>query len=163
MTTTHDDNATTWRDLTDQLTNDQIGHLENFEAKALAEPAEVAEGLLEWAREHAQKNLADDAQFGHLPHPAGARRADHWEDDGEGNWSRMFAGSQRFIESPCISTPVTGDRTNIGLDIEGQQHADGTVVRYVYLSGGGELTAISARQLAAALIEAADEVERLNA
>jgi hypothetical protein len=33
MTTTHDDNATTWRDLADQLTPTQIAKLEEFEQR----------------------------------------------------------------------------------------------------------------------------------
>ncbi len=33
MTTTHDDNATTWRDLADQLTPEQIAKLEESERR----------------------------------------------------------------------------------------------------------------------------------
>ena len=42
MNTTHDDDATTWRDLADQLTLDQITSLECLERDAFAPAAEVA-------------------------------------------------------------------------------------------------------------------------
>ena len=62
-----DDNTTSWHDLRDQLTTDQVAHLETFERDARGESAEVADCLLVMAREHARRNLDDAAQFGHLP------------------------------------------------------------------------------------------------
>jgi hypothetical protein len=55
MTTTHDDNATTWRDLAEQVTLDGLTWFETFEAQALADPAEVAAHLLEEARERQRR------------------------------------------------------------------------------------------------------------
>ncbi|MBV8785295.1 MAG: hypothetical protein JOZ00_01240, partial [Mycobacterium sp.] len=93
MTTT----ATTWRELQDELTFDQVGWMLNFEATALGDPAGVAEHLLEAARTHIQQNKIDDERFGHLPMPAGVEKAMHWEDDGTGHWSRQFSGTRSVI------------------------------------------------------------------
>ncbi len=72
MTITHDDNATTWRDLTDQLTAAQVEQSTTFERDALGDPTEVAEHLLDAARENARQNLNDRLMFGHLPVPPDA-------------------------------------------------------------------------------------------
>jgi hypothetical protein len=159
VTTTHDDNATTWRDLADQLTLDQLTWMELFERDALGDPGEVSAVLLDAARGHSRQNLEDDALFGHLSTPAGARKVFHWEDDGTGHWSRRFAGTERGVELPSDSR----FRNKADVDIEGVQHADGSIERAVYVNANGvELTAAAARDLAATLIAAADEADQLN-
>jgi hypothetical protein len=158
MTTTHDD-ATTWRDLTDQLTLHQITALECIERDALADPADVAAGLLDMARDHARMNLQDAAMFAHLPTPAGARKVFHWEDDGTGHWSRRFTGTERAVELPSDSR----FRNKADVDIEGVQHADGSIERAVYVNANGvELTAAAAQDLGESLIAAADELDQLS-
>jgi hypothetical protein len=99
--TTDDDNATTWRDLADQLTPEQIARFDHAEQLCmtgahLAFPqsdrsktiADMLDGVLKEARWEAQQNLTDAHTFGHVPRPAGVESADHWEDDGTGTWTR---------------------------------------------------------------------------
>jgi hypothetical protein len=158
MNTTHE-NATTWRGLADQLTLDQITWMEQFERDALGDPAEVSAVLLDAARDHARQNLEDDARFGHLSTPAGARKVYHWEDDGTGRWSRRFCGTERGVELPSDSR----FRNKADVDIEGVQHADGSIGRAVYVNANGaELTAAAARDLGESLLAAANELDQLD-
>ncbi len=160
MTTTHDDNATTWRDLADDLTFDQLGFMLNFEKVALGDPAAVAEHLLETARDHVRHNKVDAERFGHLPKPAGAEKVFHWDDDGDGNWTRQFGGTSAVIERAGSKDPHW-NRLDIG--VEGVQREDGTVERYVHLySNGTEFTSVELRALAATATRMADELDRLR-
>ena len=104
---THDDTATSWHDLTDQLTPEQVRRFEHFEAMALnakrdAAPDEhdtadeLLTGLLTEARWEAQQNLTD-AMIG-LPLPDGAENAGHWDDGGEGNWTHDLQGRARTVD-----------------------------------------------------------------
>ena len=82
--TTDDDNATTWRDLANQLTPEQIARFDHAEQLCmtgahLAFPqndrsktiADLLDGVLKEARWEAQQNLTDAHTFGHVPRPAG--------------------------------------------------------------------------------------------
>jgi hypothetical protein len=137
--TTGDDTATTWRQLAEELTPQQIDSLERFEDQL---PAEV---LLGFAREHVEERLADMA-FCDVPAPAGAEVGD-WEcntlDDGDtsSGWSRSLHWG--------AFGPV---------DVGGRQQDDGTYTRaaIVYVEAGTELDAAGARRLAAELLEAAE-------
>ena len=152
MTNRTDDTARTWRDLADQLTPAQVRTLDRIEADLLARDApadQVAATLLDHARYHAQHNLCDTTMFGHLPTPTCARFLDHFEDQGTGSFLRRFDGTVWDID-------------DIQVEVIGIQHDDGTVERAVYVNGE-ELTAGQARELATALIAAADEAERLAA
>jgi hypothetical protein len=85
-----------------------------------------------------------------LHQPAGAQFVDHFQDDGAGHFSRRFDGTTRAV----------GD---IRVDLVGVQHSDGSIVRAVYVNANGvELASTQARELAAALTNAADELERLG-
>lgn len=152
MTTT-DNTATTWRDLTDQLTAEQIAGCEQFERDALGDPARVAEGLLDIAREHAQNNLRDGIEFGHLPTPAGAVKLWHWEQDDAGHWSRTVDGTCR-------------QAAGLDVSITGTQHPDGIVTRYasLYLDerSANQLDAGQLRAAAAVLTAAAKELDALT-
>lgn len=153
MNTTHDDNATTWRDLADQLTDKQIARLTSMESRAPAGWAagEAADALLNGAREYAEQNLMGTVVFGHIATPAAAREVFPWEDDGHGEWSRFFYGT-RYT--------TAGQRYDV--ETTGVQRADGSVKRAVYINApGDELTAKQAREAAALLIQAADELDRL--
>jgi hypothetical protein len=102
--------ATTWRDLADQLTPEQIRRFDHQEAMAMRslerKPAprgwvpqsaeEIAHGFLSEARWEAQQNLSD-AMIG-IPAPAGAEEVVHWEDDGDGNWTRDVHGQCRNVK-----------------------------------------------------------------
>ena len=77
--------------------------------------------------------------------------ADH---DGNGNWFRTFDGTAHQIGG-------------VRVDIEGTQYPDGRIERRIEVTSadlpdGPVVTADQARQLATALIAAADEVERLG-
>ena len=146
-----DDTAHTWRDLADELTPVQVTTLDRIEADLLARgvPADkVAAALLDNARYHAQHNLADTAMFGHLPAPAVTRFLNHFEEDSTGNWSRRFDGGIRNID-------------DVRIEVVGIQHGDGTISRAVCINGE-ELTSGQARELAKALVAAANEADQLG-
>jgi hypothetical protein len=151
MNTTHDDNATTWRDVADQLTPAQVERLTGMEQRSALPADETAAALLEGAREWARSNLTGRVMFGHLPTPSGARRVFHWQqDDDSGRWSRRFEGTARGL-------------LGVEADIVGIQHSDGTIKRSIYVNAhAAELHAAAARDLAAALIEALNELDELD-
>lgn len=158
MNTTHDDNATTWRDLADALTPPQIAYLENWEnhpeippmADGSAPPAEQhALGLLFAAREYVGHNAAA-ALYADVAPPPDDGQHHHWQHDGDGKWSRFFTGSTREV----------GDTTVI---ISGFQDSSGTITRSITVDGDAEdLDAAQAREVAAALLDAAAELDRLS-
>ncbi|KEF99961.1 MULTISPECIES: hypothetical protein [Mycobacterium] len=92
-----------------------------------------------------------------FPVPAGALRVYEWQlgptgPDGAPNVYRRFVGSS-----------WGSDRFAVGID--GLQHGDGSVERFIYLDkdlGLEDVTAKQARRLARALIAAADDYDRLN-
>lgn len=157
---TTDDNATTWRDLADQLTAEQAARFERHEAQALESirqgrnayesPEDITRCFLDEARWEAQQNLTD-ALFD-VPMPAFAESVEHWEDDGRGSWSRRVDGPHRTIDGADASVYVQGVQT-----------PDGTVdwSLWVTVSDRDNMTAEQARTLAATLVEAADELDRL--
>ena len=75
MTTTRDNNATTWRDLADQLTPEQISGLEGcerrFNTDGVADDPRAQASLLGFARQYAEHNLID-AAYTDVPLPPGA-------------------------------------------------------------------------------------------
>lgn len=161
MTTTPDDTATTWRELESELTFDQVGQLLNFESKAKGDPVAVAESLLSQAREHVQKNKVDGEKFSHLPLPAGAERVYHWEDDGEGNWTRLFAGLSAVVERPLPEYRNYRNMVEVGID--GVQYSDGSTERMIHIhSDGTSFTTANVRELVEYLTRMADEIDRLG-
>ena len=142
------DNVTTWRELADQLTPLQCAQAEKLERDALAGPADIAELLLEVAREHAHKNLNGQLMFGHLPIPTDANRLWHWERADEG-WRREFTGTER-------------DRQGFAVTICGVQQADGSVSRWanVYsIDPAPDCRVDDLRAMASLLLAAADELD----
>lgn len=157
----YDNTATTWRDLQDDLTFDQVGWMLNFESNAKGDPADAAAILLDAAREHVEQNKIDAERFGHLPAPAGALKVSHWEDDGDGHWTRQFGGTRAVIERPLPQ--YWNFKNRIDICIEGIQHQDGAVERYVHMyTGGTQFTSVELRQLAAVVAGMADEMDRLG-
>jgi hypothetical protein len=90
-----------------------------------------------------------------VPHPAGATAVHEWDPYADtATTTRYFRGGSWVIER--------ADRAiDMCLQVDGIQHADGRVERFVVLDDDN-MTAALARRLAAALVEAADEVERTN-
>jgi hypothetical protein len=140
--TTPDDTAQTWRDVANQLTAAQIAQLERLERD---EP----KTLLQTARQWAAKNMIAAVSFGDVAPPAGAVRTFAWQLDG--NWFRDFEGTTR-----------RGGPARV--QIFGRQQADGSTRRWIAVHSGhlDALDAAATRELAAALIDAADEIERLG-
>ena len=163
--TTDNDNAATWRDLADQLTLEQISRFEHAEqlcmtSAHLAFPqndrsktiADMLDGVLE-ARWEAQQNLTDAHTFGHVPLPRGLESADHWEFDDTGTWTRRLSVSSRTLDQRGADSTVY---------VDGVQSTDGTVEwsLYVLADDREPMTSDQARQFAAMLIEAANELDR---
>ncbi len=154
MTTTHDDSATIWRDLADELSRSQRDSMEFVEREFAARPTarNATADLLDLARGHIEQNLVDIALAG-VPLPFGATDLSGWERNVQRDgWSRTLVWR-------------TWDSGEMIVDIADRQESDGTYTRQITLEDGADFTSTGARQLAAALIEAADELredERLR-
>ena len=114
-------------------------------------PEELAARLLECAHDLAQANTL----FAHVERPADATRTLEWTSDQDDVWSRTFEGTLRAVDTAETGHPakvLTG----------GVQFSDATVTRSITVTANEGLTAGEARELAAALLEAADEIERLG-
>ncbi len=137
-----DDIARGWRDIANQLTGQQRAELAALEVKG-DEPAT----LLFTARDMAAENMTDSVMFGHVEKPPDAVRVYGWREHGAG-WSREFHGAPAIIG-------------HAKLWITGRQFGDGRCERGVMLESddNAALTTAQVRELAAALIDAADRCE----
>ena len=140
MTTTN--NPTTWRDLADQLTDEQVKKLG---AAAWMDPADLADV----AHQYVKSNQLQTA-MAHVPTPAQAHSTSRWFDDGQ-TVARTIYG--REWQLATVTVRIIGEQdaaavTKMGVEV--RDHTD------------HDMTASGARELAAALIEAADELDRLN-
>lgn len=153
-TSSQHDNATSWRDLADQLTPRQIAALEHLERSTAAHSphVDVRAELLEAARDEAAHNLVI-ARFADVPVPAGAETDDSWSRDESGEWSRAVV----WREFPSVG--------GVGLAVDGRQTSTGEVTPpqiTVFADLGAQLTGAEARELAAQLLEAADKLEAIQ-
>jgi hypothetical protein len=143
--------TTTWHDIADQLTDQQIATLDDMERNWSAATADkTTDALLFIARDYAESNLTDEVMFGHIAPPADATRLFHWgTTGGDDVWSREFDGTDHNVAA--VTCYVTG-----------RQFDDGRCERWIALSASDleKLTPAQARELATALREAADEVDR---
>lgn len=159
MSTKHD-NPTTWHDLRDQLTDEQIAELEKWEANPNLPVAAGAptwatdsqhESMLFAAKEYAKLNTATE-RVANVPIPTGAT-ADGWHSvDHDGVLVRSLEWSRHDTASGA------------SVSVDGSQRATGEYERGISFYGASEgesIDADQARQFAAALLEAADELERL--
>jgi hypothetical protein len=137
MTTTHDDNATTWRELADQLTPEQIAELEYCEREGIPPGLADPEHQLNGARAMAKHNLIQ-ALCADIPAPpdAGAR-VHEWEEWGN-DYGRMYGISMR-------------DLADMSIQVLGVQHDDGHIERFIMGQPNGDetMTAPQAREIAA--------------
>ncbi len=150
--------ATSWRDLADALTPQQIAELEYWEAHPEIPPRtdgsspsaeDHARALLFSARTYLSQNAAG-ALFADVAPPPDEGVHYPWEHDGEGCWFRFFTGSDRKVDDTTVM-------------INGVQQQDGTITRSICIDGETEsLDAATARRVAAAIVETADELERLQ-
>ncbi|MBX7453412.1 hypothetical protein GR927_35985 [Mycolicibacterium sp. 3033] len=156
MTNINDEAATTWRDLADALTAQQIAELEYWEAHpeippradgSSPSPEDHAQALLFSARAYLSQNAAGTL-FADVAPPPDEGVHYPWEYDGEGRWVRFFSGSDRKVDNTTVQ-------------INGMQYDDGTITRLVSIDGETEgLDATQCRAVAAALAEAANDLEQ---
>jgi hypothetical protein len=85
--------------------------------------------------------------------PAGALSVTDW---------RLEGGTARFFRGTRRGTAEDPAGRSICVDIDGDQYIDGTVDRYISMNVNACLDAANARDLAAHLLAAADEVDELN-
>lgn len=134
---------TTWTDLADELTADQRDRLEAADMPAA--------DLLDLAQHWADVNRIQTDLAG-VPAPAGAIRCSSWFRDGDQPTRAAYGRSWR----------VGGTSIELSCD----QAADGSIgpwcVEVALDQGFTELGQVQARDLADALTEAADELDRLS-
>ena len=142
---------TDWRDLTAELTADQVASLERAEEMLPAGRVETQAALLDFARDYIELNGAADA-CANIPVPPGAV-ADSWE-------VKTTGGVNRRLEWHSDYSSVEG----VEVAIDGTQESNGDYARSVtvYSDDSVRLSATEARALAAALVAAADEFDRLT-
>ncbi len=85
--------------------------------------------------------------------PAGALSVTGW---------RLEGGTARFFRGTRRGTAEDPAGCSICVDIDGDQYIDGTVDRYISINVNACLDSAKARDLAAHLLAAADEVDELN-
>ena len=140
------DNTPTWRDLSDQLAPEQCADL-----AALEDAGAAPDTLLLKARELAGENVAEAVMFGELDPPPDADRVFGWQADAGQGWFREFS---------CPTTRIGG----VAMHVAGRQFNDDRRELWidVWADDRSKLTPAQARQLGAALIAAADELNRLG-
>jgi hypothetical protein len=154
MTTHHDNAATTWRDLADQLTPEQVEKLAAIERHSDMPADEMTATLLNGAREWATCNVVDHVAFGDVEPPPDATHC-YLEEMHPGAWARCFDGTERKV---CWSG-ACGVVSDVQVFISGQQYQDGHTVRSIGIDARDDYDAATARRIAAAIIAAADEIE----
>ena len=91
--------------------------------------------------------------YPNIPRPAGAKLVDDWYDVDTSEPARYFRGSCWIIQR------TDGFADYFCVQVDGTQQHDGTATRQVVLDDI-DLTADQARQLAQAVLEAADELDQ---
>ncbi|HEY0227895.1 MAG TPA: hypothetical protein VGC05_16235 [Mycobacterium sp.] len=161
MSKTPENYARRWRDLASELTPEQVEFLEEREGdpdglvRITGNPRYRVDAdiLLLSARRYAGDNLAA-AMIDDVPDPVGAVKVSGWEDPDTPDAFRLFSGTTRTVE--------LGHGDGIDITIRGAQSTDGCVEeRGILVNGGSDdpMTTDAARGLAAALLEAADEID----
>lgn len=101
------------------------------------------------------RDLTDDEQrlafrFAHVPLPADATACDPWEWHGELDWRRYFLTREWEIAGLWIS-------------VAGEQNHHGEISRWMHVGGDDQCSTSDRRDLIAALIEAGQLLDGLNA
>ena len=108
---------------------------------------------LDISSDYARRNLTDEVLFGHIAPPADATRTTGCWRDRHDNWTRGFHGTQRAVDD------VSGT-----VGIFGTQSSNGRVTtRHIRVHTIVAFDAAGARRLAAAILDAADELDELQA
>lgn len=139
---------TTWRDLADQLTPAQIDNLEWLETDSPPGLLDKPEQHLMLARGWAADNL-EQAWYADVVPPAGAVEVGPWN----------VSKGVRRRDFRVAETGIAG--LDITVETRGVQNTDGSVDGHLALTGEGlgALDPAAARQLAAALLAAAEGLE----
>jgi hypothetical protein len=133
--------------LADQLTPEQIAEIEYCEREETPPGIANPGNHLNHARKLAELNVARAVLADIAPPADAVGEADDWMDWDDAVYQRMFTS---WTHSACE------------VSIVGWQFSDGRVERDILDSGGdGSMTAAQAPARAAALLEAADELDRL--
>ena len=133
---------TTWRDITG-LTDEQTAQL-------AADTTQTEDVLLDIAQTMAERNQLQTT-LTHIAAPTA--RAGTWYDDGA-NIARTIYGTEAVLDT-------------VTARVVGEQDSSGALTAWVEVTenrghDGGGMTAGQARELAAALVQAADELDRLT-
>ncbi|GAA2776872.1 hypothetical protein [Mycolicibacterium pallens] len=165
-TTSPDNTVQSWRDLADQLTPEQIAYVEHWEAHPEippradglpVDPEHHRSSLIFTATEFAWRNAAA-VRYAHIAPPPGATFVGDWAGD---LWdsgdpaTRIFEGTKRTCG-------------HMDVRIGGWQDSNGHTDWQITVDSNekfndGQMTSAVARQVAAAIVEAADELDRLSA
>ena len=139
---------TTWHDIADQLTPEQIDLLQWLEGDPLNGLLAKPEQHLMFARGWASENLEQSLHADVAP-PAAAVELGEWRKSKTGDRSRSYR-----------SIIGVGD-LDIALEFRGAQYTDGRIECSLALTGEGlaNLDPTAARDVAAALLAAADHIE----
>jgi hypothetical protein len=138
---------TTWRDLSDLLTAEQIAELEYCEREQIPPGLADEQHRVNCARMMARDNLIQQL-CADIASPVDATgEPDVWQEWGDG-YGRMYSVSSRDVG------PMT-------VDVCGVQFDDGRTETSISILAGEveQMSAAQARQLAAALVAAADEMD----
>lgn len=146
--------APTWRDYLDRLTAEQVAQLDRMAESLshLGEHPQAIKALREQAEYLAACNVID-ARYADVPLPAGATTdGSGWARNNEGRWQRPVEWAAFPAAAPAVEVSV-----------DGWQSTDGTYSRDISLYAEDcDLSAEQARALAAVLLAAADELDRLD-
>ena len=140
------DNVTTWRELAGQLTAAQITDMEIFERDTSA--YKPSPGALVLIATSMVETNEGQIRFAHIPVPADAMDVPSpWEELDTDLWQRVYCAWRH----PDVPDAV---------QVLGYQRSDGTVHRTIFANVDLEdIDAGTARAIAAALIQAADELD----
>ena len=135
---------------TAELTADQVASLEHAEAMMPASRVKTQESLLGFARDDIELNVAAVACVG-IPVPPGAT-ADPWAVKTSGGVPRALHGNFSTVEG-----------VDVVIDCTQEQNGDFARSVTAYSDDAVRLSAAEARELAAALLAATEEFDRLSA
>lgn len=156
-----------WRDYSDQLPAHLIASYKRTEQLActdlhLAFPDEDPAETLRQLRESMAEEARAQVPFAHVPLPGGAESADAWGDDDAGNWNRVVNGTHRRLDAEIVEASRR-KRASLGVFITGLQTPDGSVRWGLIVSADDDPVGPEAvRNFAALLMDAADELDRLQ-
>ena len=140
----------TWRDLSSELTPEQIAELDYCEQNHIPPGLDTDEHRLNGARSMIRHNRAQ-REFAHIEPPADCRgKIDGWQQFDDTTFCRAYTAWQREVGG-------------IDVMIGGTQYSDdGRVTREIFVGDMDGMAAWQVRELAAALIAAADRLEQLD-